>query len=243
MMRFLAVPAVALALAFAAAPARASNFYLDQIQNLTQDEFHQLSQDLAAATSFKPYEPAAALGPLGFDVGVALTGTVMANSGVLQKAVSNGTAFSTLPVPTLRATKGLPFNVDVGAEYSRIPDSGITLYGAQIKWAFVPGDIALPAIAIRGDVTRIDGISQLGFETLGADISISKGILLATPYAGAGVVYARSATDGLALQQVNITQSKVFAGVDINLGLGDLVIEADTTGNVRSYGAKLGMRF
>ncbi len=234
---------VVLALMLSCARAWGSGFELNALQNLTQDQFHQLSEDLGAALSYKPLEPAAALGPLGFDVGVALTGTTLANTAAFQSAVGNSSVFSTLPVPSLRATKGLPYNVDVGAEYSHIPNSGINLYGGEVKWAVLPGDMFLPAVALRADVTRVDGISQLGFETIGADISISKGFLLATPYLGAGTVHSRSATDGLALQQVNLTQGKVFAGVDFNLGLGNLVFEFDSTGSIRSYGAKLGMRF
>jgi len=223
--------------------ASAANFEINNLQNLSQDEFRQLSEELGAALSYKPLEPAAALGITGFDLGVAASATELTNMPAVQKAVSNGTAYSTLPVPTLRATKGLPFNVDVGAMYARVPTSGINLYGAQIKWAILPGDVVLPAVALRGTFTRLNGVNQLGFETSSVDLSISKGFVLLTPYAGVGQVRSRSATDGLPLAQVNLTQGKYFGGVNVNLGLSNIALEADSTGGIKTYSAKLGIRF
>jgi hypothetical protein len=83
----------------------------------------------------------------------------------------------------------------------------------------------------------------MGFETIGADVSISKGFLNLTPYGGVGEVWSRTSTNGLALQQENLTQTKVFAGLGINLVVCDLTFEADTTGGIRSYSGKLGFRF
>jgi hypothetical protein len=230
-------------LALSSSAALASSFEINSLQNLSQLEFHELSEDLGAALSYKPLEPADPLGITGFDVGVAVTGTSLINTGAVQKAVSNATVFNTLPVPTLRAIKGLPYNVDVGVMYARVPSSGINLYGGELKWAFLPGDVVLPAVALRASITRLDGVSQLGFETYSADVSISKGFLLFTPYAGVGEVWSRSATDGLPLQQVNLTQNKFFAGVNMNFGLANVVIEGDKTGPIHTFGAKLGFRF
>lgn len=221
----------------------ASGFDLNAINKLSQTQFHQLSEDLGAALSYKPLEPAEALGPLGFDIGAVLTGTSLANTDAVQQAVSGGTVFNTLPVPSVRAVKGLPFDVDIGVMYSHIPASSINLYGGELKWAFIPGSVALPAVALRAAVTTVSGVSQLGFETISADLSISKGFLLATPYAGVGTVHSRSAADGTALQQVNLNQGKIFGGVSLNLGLANLDLEADSTGGIRSYSAKVGVRF
>jgi hypothetical protein len=221
----------------------ASGFDINGLQNLNQAEFHDLAQDLGAAFSYKPMAPADTLGPLGFDIGVALTGTSLVNTEVLQKAVDSSSVYGTLPAPSIRAIKGLPYNVDIGAFYSRVPSSNVNLYGGEIKWAFLPGDIVLPAVAARATVTRLNGVSQLGFESYSADISVSKGFVLATPYIGVGAVRSNSSTDGLALKQVNLTQGKVFGGASFNLGLANLDLEADSTGGIHSYSAKVGFRF
>jgi hypothetical protein len=221
----------------------ASGFDINGLQHLSQDEFHELAQDLGAAFSYKPMAPAEPLGPLGFDIGAALSGTTLANTPAVQKAVGNSSVFSTLPVPSVRVIKGLPYNVDIGGFYARLPSSNVNLYGGEVKWAFLPGDIALPAVAARGAITRLNGVAQLGFESYSADLSISKGFAFVTPYAGVGEVRSNSSTDGLALKQVNLTQGKVFGGASLNLGLANLDIEADSTGGIHSYSAKVGFRF
>lgn len=221
----------------------ASGFDINGLQHLDQSEFHQLAQDLGAAFSYKPLAPADTLGPLGFDLGAALTGTTLVNTATVQKVISNGSAYSTLPQPSLRFIKGLPYNIDIGGFVTRVPSSNVTLYGGEIKWAFIPGDIALPAVAARATVTRLNGVSELGFESYSADVSISKGFVFVTPYAGVGEVRSNTSTDGLPLSQVNLTQGKVFGGASFNLGLANLDVEADSTGGVRSYSAKLGFRF
>ena len=224
--------------------ALASSFDITSLQLLNQSEFRQLAQDLGAAFSYKPLEPADPLGITGFDLGVALTGTTLANTASIQKAITDGSVYSTLPQPSVRAVKGLPYNVDVGVMYARVPNSGgMNIYGGELKWAVLPGNAAVPAVALRAAVTRMDGVSQLGFETISADISVSKGFLLATPYAGVGEVWSRSSTDGLSLQQENLTQGKLFGGVNLNFGLANVDVEADATGGIRSYSVKLGFRF
>jgi hypothetical protein len=230
-------------LVFASSTAMAGGFDLNSLQNLNQQQFQNLSLDLGAALSYKPLEPADTLGVGGFDIGAVVTATKLANTADVQRAISGGTVYGTLPVPSLRATLGLPYHMDFGVMYSRVPGSPINLWGADLKWAVMPGDIALPAVALRGSVTRLDGVNQLGFETIGADISISKGFLNFTPYAGVGEVWSRSSADGLNLQQVNSTQSKVFVGCGVNLGIADVTVEADSTGSIYSISAKLGFRF
>lgn len=221
----------------------ASSFDLNSLQNLNQGEFRQLSQDLGATLSYKPLEPADPLGIAGIDLGVAVSLTPLANVGAVREAVGGSTPYNTLPVPSVRVEKGLPANVDFGVMYSRIPSSNVNLWGGELKWAVLPGGIALPAVALRGSVTRVDGVSQLTFESYGADLMISKGFLNVTPYGGLGMVWTRSSTDGLPLSAEDLGQQKLFVGVDLNLGLCNLVAEADTTGGIKTYSAKLGFRF
>jgi hypothetical protein len=80
------------------------------------------------------------------------------------------------------------------------------------------------------------------------DISISKGFLGFTPYAGVGEVWVNSSTSNPAAQTAGITsegfnQPKVYVGLNINLGLPNFAIEGDTTGGISTYSAKLGLRW
>ncbi len=116
---------------------------INQIQTLTQDEFHKLSQDLGAALSYKPLTPAEPLHHFGFDLGVAATDTKIKNTDVFQKA--GATDISDIAVPSLRFNLGLPFSLDVGAMVGGVPGTNVRLYGGGLRWAFVKGSTTFGA--------------------------------------------------------------------------------------------------
>jgi len=215
---------------------------INQIQNLTQDDFHKLSQDLGAALSYKPLTPTAPLGITGFDLGLAVTATSIKNTDALKNAGAGD--HSTLPVPSLRLHKGLPFGLDIGAMVGGVPGTNVRLYGGELRYAIVPGGAATPAIGVRGSYTKLTGVDQLDFDTKGLDLSISKGFLMFTPYGGIGKVWASSTPNGTpALSKESLSMNKVFVGINMNFGLTNLAFEGDRTGKATSYGAKLGFRF
>ena len=220
-------------------PTVASN--IDNLQALSQPEFRLLSEDLGAALSYKPLTPTTPLGLTGFDVGIAVTDTKLENSAVFAKA---GADISNAAVPSLRVHKGLPFGIDVGVMVGAVPSTNIKLYGGELRYAIVPGGAAMPAIGVRGSYTKLTGVDQLDFDTKGLDLSISKGFLMFTPYAGVGKVWASSTPNGIpALSKESLSLSKVFVGINMNFGLTNLAFEGDRTGKATSYGAKLGFRF
>jgi hypothetical protein len=227
-----------------APPAMASS--ISTLGALNQSEFRTLSEDLGAALSYKPITPAAPLGVTGFDVGFEATQTDISNSTqAWRKATGNGDTVSKLYVPRLHVAKGLPLGIDVAAFYSKIPSTNISLAGAELRYAIVEGGIATPAIAIRGSYTRLGGVDQLTFDTKGLDVSISKGFAMFTPYAGVGQVWVNSTANisPLSLSQEKFTQSKVFVGANLNLGLTNIAAEVDKTGGVQSVSLKMGFRF
>lgn len=235
-----ATAAAALGLALPAA--RAAD--INSLQLLSQAEFRLLSEDLGAALSFKPMIPSEGLGLTGFDIGFGVTGTQLAHRDIWQKAAGGSEPPSIVPVPFARVHKGLPLNIDIGATVSAVPSTDIKLYGGEVRWAVLPGSTATPAVALRASLTRMRGVDQLGLRTVGFDVSVSKGFAFLTPYAGIGTVQVRSkpaAASGLATESFN--QTKFFAGANINLGLANVALEADRTGDTNSYGVKLGFRF
>lgn len=211
---------------------------------LNQAEFRGLSEDLGAALSFKPLIPAEPMGLTGFDIGLAVTGTKLQNRAAFQKAAAGANVPATLPVPTLRVHKGLPFDIDLGVSYAAVPSSNVRVIGGELRWAVLAGNVALPAVALRASVSKLSGVDQLGLRTTGLDVSISKGFALLTPYAGVGTVRVKSdpaAGPGLTAESASLT--KLFAGLNLNLGLTNLAFETDKTGDATSYGVKFGFRF
>lgn len=208
-----------------------------------QADFRNLSEDLGSALSYKGIAPAEPLGVTGFDLGLEVTQTSLAKSASLWNkiGVSN---ISNLYVPKLHVTKGLPLDIDIGGFISTIPTTGINLYGGELRWAFLPGSTTMPAVAVRGSLTKLTGVSQLSLDTKGLDLSISKGFAMFTPYAGIGQVWTNStpeASTGLAKE--SFTQSKLFVGGNLNLGITNLAAEYDKTGAAKSISLKLGFRF
>ena len=217
---------------------------INNIQALSQPNFRLLSEDLGAALSYKPLTPTAPLGITGFDLGIAAISTKLQNSSVF--ATAGGGNHSSVIVPSLRLNKGLPFGIDVGVMYSSVPSTNIRLVGGELRYAIVPGGAAMPAIGVRGSYTKLTGVDQLDFDTKGLDLSISKGFLMFTPYAGIGKVWVASAPKDIPTStpaKESLSLNKVFVGINMNFGLTNLAFEGDRTGKASSYGAKLGFRF
>ena len=215
---------------------------LNQLQNLrTQGAFKDLTEDLGALLSYKSLSPATPLGVTGFDVGVDASVTRM-NSDAFKTAA--GTSRSTIPLARLRAQKGLPFGFDVGASYAQVPTTDIRLWGGELRYAIAEGGLIAPAVAVRGSFSRLDGVSQLGFNTRAIDASISKGVLGVTPYGGVGRVWATGTPKGVAgLSQETVGLNKLFAGVNFGLGIFATGVEYDRTGGADTISAKLALRW
>jgi len=219
---------------------------IDQIDQLLQAEFRDLSRDLGASLSYKAVAPVEPLGITGFDLGLEVTTTELRNRAAWDQA-SSGDAPSTVYVPKLHLHKGLPLGIDVGAFYASVPSTDIKLWGAELRYALVDGGVALPAIGLRGTYSTLSGVEQLEFNTTGLELGISKGFAVLTPYAGVGRVWVESTPTGTAagagLQQEKFSESKVYVGANFNFLAGNLAFEADQIGDVTSYSTKFGFRF
>jgi hypothetical protein len=213
------------------------------LQTLGQQQFRGFSEDLGSALSYKPLTPTEPLGSAGIDLGVAATATKLRNTDAFNQATGSDFG-STLVLPSLRLNKGLPAGFDLGLMGASASGTDIRVWGGELRYAVVKGDAVMPAIGIRGSYTKLTGVDQLGLDTKGLDVSISKGFLMFTPYLGVGRVWTVSDPHGVGgLAPESFSQGKVFGGLNINFGLVNLAFEADKTGNAHTYGAKLGFRF
>lgn len=208
-----------------------------------QSAFRSLSEDFGAALSYKPITPPTSLGLTGFDLGIEATYTELSKSKDVLKTLT-GTSIPGLIVPKLHVYKGLPFNIDIGGFYSAVPTTNIQMFGGEIRYGILPGSMTMPAVGVRGAMTKLSGVSHFTFDTKSVDISVSKGFAMLTPYAGVGQVWVNSSTDAIpGIAKVSLTQSKLFAGANLNLGMSNLAFEWDKTGSANTYGIKLGFRW
>lgn len=220
---------------------------LDSINQLAQDSFLKLSEDLGSSLSYKAVSPGEPLGILGFDVGLEFSSTSLENEDVFDTACG-GCGVSSLVIPKLHAHKGLPLNLDVGLMYASVPNSNVSLTGVELRYAIVEGGMALPALAVRGTYSKMSGVDQLDFSTQGLELTISKGFAMFTPYGGIGQNWVTSTPNvaglgGVDLKEEEFTQDKYYVGVNMNLGLLNFDVELDETGGAKTMSGKLGLRF
>ena len=235
---FLAV----LLLATAGNVARADD--IDAIDRLSPSQFESFADDLVAALSYKTSSPAEPLGVLGFDLGLGVSLVRLENAE--SWGVATGSTTEYLPIPKVSLTKGLPLDIDIGAFVAAVPGSNILVYGGQVQYALMAGNPVLPAVALRGGMTRLSGVEQLSLETRSLELVISKGLFAFTPYAGIGRVWGDvtpSSTAAATLQTLSPTQDRIFAGLQFGLVIGSLSFEVDKTGDAVGASTKLGLRF
>lgn len=229
----------AFAALLAASPAFASEF--PSIGSLPQSAFRGLAEDLGAAFSYKGVTPATSLGPLGFDVGVEATQTSLEHRSAFQGAGAGSP--SNLFVPRVHLYKGLFAGLDIGGFVGGASDVGATLFGVDLRYAFVQDSVTSPALAVRASATRASGLGSLGVDTAAVDLMASKQLAIFTPYAGAGAVRVRASASGTPLAEERFTQGRWFGGLNVNLLAVNLAFEAEKAGDNRSISAKIGWRF
>lgn len=231
--------------------------------------FEKLVTDIGMMTSYRALAPAEPLKgsaiPFGFNIGVETSlSKIDKNKDYWVDAVkpepyslfSNSPVSSSQYFTNVHAQLGLPvIPLEFGLVYGTSQDIDSLKYiGAEIKYAILDGTAATPALAVRGAYTAISGIDILDVSTYQADISISKGILMVTPYAGVGQVWikgkckdtANPAVPGdtaVTLQDVSVSETKGFVGAKIAfLPVMNLVLEGEFS-TVNTYSVRLNVGF
>lgn len=214
---------------------------------MSQSDFKDFSTELGLALSYIPLAPAE---PLGggvlphFDVGVEATSVNISNNAAFWTTAATGIP-NALLFPKVHAQLGLPVvPIDIGFVYSKVPNSDIKLTGGEIKWAILKGGTLTPALAIRGAYTKLEGVDLLDLNTKSLDISISKGFVMLTPYAGVGLVRITSEPDpSTGVQKEEFNETKSFVGLKLSLlPVLNIVGEADFA-SVKMYSFRLNLHF
>ncbi|MGQ7845030.1 hypothetical protein ACUNV4_11175 [Granulosicoccus sp. 3-233] len=215
---------------------------LGALGNLDQTRFEELAENLGAATHYKSVTPAEGLGIIGFDVGFSLSSSDI-DSELFDDASEGSFDASDFNLARVQVHKGLPFGLDIGASIARGIDNDATVLGAELRYALLDGGIVSPAVGLRASYSQMEGIDDLDVNNAALELSISKGFLVLTPYAGIGIVRTKAdpaAETGLMEESVDL--EKLYVGLTINLGLA-VTLEADQTGDINTYTAKAGIRF
>jgi hypothetical protein len=215
---------------------------LASFENLSQDQFRAIARNLSAATHYKSIAPAENLGTLGFDIGLEVSSTDIDGS-LFDQASDGDFSGSELIIPRVHVHKGLPFGLDLGASLSRVPDTELTILGGELRYSFVSGNVITPAIGVRATYSVVEGASDFDMNSAGLELTVSKGFLLVTPYAGIGIVRSTADPKNIAgLSSDTYEQNKYYAGATLNFGIA-LTAEIERTEDFRTYSVKAGIRF
>lgn len=213
------------------------------LPNPMQADFESVSNDVIAVMSYKALGPAEPDGITGFSVGAYGAYTQVQDKGAWQRLT--GEEIDAIGVVGLSARKGLPFGFDVGAMYSQVPGTDAKLYGGEVRWAALSGGIASPAVALRGSYVKLTGEDDIDADAASADISISKGFLFVTPYAGAGYVMGTVTPNSqfVTLREAEVNEARFFLGARIALGFLQITPEYEKLGDSDIFNVRLSLGF
>lgn len=210
-----------------------------------QSEFEDMCKELGFAINYMPLTPAAPLGVLGFNIGIEGTFLDIDQDSLYWQKVTTDSPPDYFPIPKLHIQKGLPFKIDLGAIYSQISGTNVSLIGGEIKWSLLKGSPVTPAFSVRGSYTKLNGVDTLDLETMGLDASVSKGFAIFTPYAGVGQLWisGEEKVPGIDLSKANEQLTKVYAGVKFDpFPLVSLTAEVDYA-EIMAYSLRFSANF
>jgi len=205
--------------------AHAGEFRLDP--SITTQEILDLTEAVADVIVLPNVGPAEPAGITGFDV-LAVAGgpQVDTDESWWINGVDGATKAGVFYGSRIVARKGLPFGFDVGAQVGKV--LGEQFWGADLKWAFLPGGAISPALAVRASYSRMDG-DVLDVEVAEAQAVISKGFAMLTPYAALGYrrVEGSAEVDDGGLVVTSVDKERVTGAVGIRLSLVPLRVVAE----------------
>ena len=193
--------------------------------------FEDFHRRFAFAAYPYPRHGAAPLGITGFRIYAEATADREFEDEPFFAAVVDGDLpLDTLSIARVGVRKGLPGGIDLGASWGRAVDGDLELISGELSWAILDGGAVAPALALRLTGTRTTGGGAYDLDLYGAELELSKGFAVVTPYVGAGFYYGEGSLDRGALGdpfETDDTRGFVYAGVTLNLLLPKITVEVE----------------
>lgn len=235
-------PALGLLAALAAAPAASAWSVSPSASRADFEAFHAR---FASSVYAYPRHGAAPLGLIGFDVWAEVSGDEsFADEPFFDGAIDGDLTGDLLLFGRVGARKGLPGGIDLGLSYGQALEGDLELVTAEVGWAIIDGGLISPTLGLRLTGTRSVQSDAYELDQYGAELILSKGFAILTPYVGGGVVYSegrltRDAGVGPGTEtfETDDTRFVAYAGLTLNLVLPKITVEVErgevVTGAVR----------
>jgi hypothetical protein len=211
----------------------------------TPGDFHAFSERFSSDAYFYPRHDASPLGIVGFEAYADATyDKTFDDQSFNQTAVKGSYTGGFLSIARVGVRKGLPGGFDIGVSYGEALGGDIKLISAELQYAIANGGLVSPALAVRVTGTRTINAKAYDLDQYGAELLLSKGFAILTPYIGAGVVYSKGTLDtplGGRLSD-STTQAVLYAGVTLNLLLPKIHFEIEKGKTVQAA-VRIGIGF
>lgn len=208
-------------------------------------EFRLFHERFASAAYHYPRHGAKPLGLIGFEAYADIAIDREFDDEAFYPAVVSGDLpADTLGVGRIGARKGLPGGFDLGVAYGRALDGDVELVSADLQWAILDGGAVTPALSLRLTGTQNIDSGPYELEQYGAEIFVSKGFAVLTPYAGVGYVWDEGTLtrSGGGSVSHDDTRFVAYAGAVLNLLIPKIVAEVEQ-GEEIQYAVRVALGF
>jgi hypothetical protein len=193
-------------------------------------DFREFNRRFAMAAYNYPRHGAAPLGLIGFDVYAdAAVDRSFGDEDFAGTVLDDDLAGDALLVARVGARKGLPGGINLGLSYGRALETDIKLISGELQWAIIQGGTLTPALSLRLTGTRTSGSETYDLDQYGAELLLSKGFTVVTPYVGAGFVRSEGSLDSSLGRTFKDSQTRgmVYGGVTLSLLLPKITVEIE----------------
>lgn len=210
-----------------------------------EESFRLFHERFAGAAYHFPKHSASPLGLIGFEVFADLAADRdFDEEGFYPDVVAGDLPGGTLAIARVGVRKGLPGGVDLGLAYGQALDGEMELVSGDVQWAFVDGGAVTPALALRLTGTQNLDSGPYQLEQYGAELMVSKGFAILTPYAGAGFVWDEGTLERTDGSEVSVDDEHyvLYGGLVLNLLLPKIVVEVEKAEHLQAA-VKVGFGF
>jgi hypothetical protein len=196
----------------------------------TTEDFQAFHRRFSSDAYFFPRHGAAPLGLIGFEIYAdASYDADFDDEPFVATAIDGDFTGGFLSVARVGVRKGLPGGVDLGVSYGRALGGDLKLVSAEVQYAIFKGGVVSPALSIRVTGSRTTGSEVYDLDQYGAELLLSKGFTVVTPYIGAGVVRsAGTLASGLGTRfEETENRGVVYGGVTLNLLIPRITVEIE----------------
>lgn len=225
--------------------------------SLTQEAWHQFTQEAGLATYFRSVTDAKPMGAGRFELSILQWNTRIDES---DDAWNNTFVHpdkehwliggKQLPFPGLSLRAGVSGKVDVAAYWSKRPGANYGVAGAQVQYNIINDTTRNWALSARAGINTLYGPADLNLYTCGVDVLASKTFNLITnwislsAYAGlsSNASHAHEKTDAVNLKDEYLSELQYMAGAIAQIRFVRIGTEYNIS-TVNTISFKLGATF